>query len=48
LEEETNSDEIYKNWKLAVNDNTGRRLKKSADYMKIVENMKTKMMHQKQ
>lgn len=35
---ENNSDELDKNWKLAINDSAGRHLKKSSDYMKIVEN----------
>ena len=44
LEEEINSDELDKNWKLAVNGSAGRRLKKSSDYRNIVENKKNKMM----
>ena len=43
MEEEANSDEIDKIWKLAVNDSAGQRLKKSTDYMKIVENKKNIM-----
>lgn len=42
MQEDTNSEEQNKTWKLALNDYTGKHLKKSSDYMKIVENQKNK------